>query len=1262
LEGNGVKPAAPGKPAWKLSASSITVSWEEVAMAESYHLYYGTSPALPKKAAYSGGETTLDISDFVNGTAYYAWVCAENERGSSPFSEAGIITPVLPAAEPVVPGGDRSITVSWEPVSLAASYNLYYAESNTPPTSPWQSGITETAPVTITGLVNETAYYVWIESVNAGGTTMSNAVYVATSPLPEPGEPVLQGGNGSITVSWEPVPLADFYNVYYSTDLNSKGNPYLSGVTEPAPVTITGLANDTVYYVWVEAVNTGGTKMSAAKSLALVLSAPVPVITQTKGSVAVSWEKIEYADSYNVYCGTNQNVTGSPYRSGLIETSVTITGLSNGTNYYLWVEAVNTGGTTMSMVKSVTTLVLPAPVPVVTLGEGSITVSWGKIELADSYNLYYSTDQNAKGSPYRSGVTGTAPVTITGLVNGTTYYVWVEAVNVGGTKMSAVKGVTTMAAPVPAVMPGKSSITVSWEKIEYADSYNVYYAGSETLPGSPHQSGVTETSVTITGLANGSAYYVWVEAVNTGGSRMSAAKSVTTLALPAPVPVVTPEVGGGITVSWAPVALADSYNLYYSLGQTRPVSPYQSHITGTTPVTITGLAKDTTYYVWVEAVNTGGTTMSEAISGKSGGTVLSGHDYTVNSEPAFTKAINAIKASSTTGNYRITLTGSITAGNVSFSASPGKEKTITIQGDTIPRTITNTGNADLFTITTGVTLVLGNNIKLDGNGKLYSVVRVNEGNLVMKAGSVMSGAKTDAVYASNGTFTMEGGMISGNTGSSGGGVYFSGGDFRMSGGTISGNTGSSGGGVYFSGGDYKMSGGTISGNTAYSGGGVYVHYGDFRMSGGTISGNTDRGGVFLAGGTFTMESGVISGNTDGGVYVSSGDLRMSGGTISGNTDRGGVFLAGGTFTMEGGEISENTASSSSSGGVYVSGGTFTMKNGKISENTASSSFSGGGVYVASGGTFTMEGGEISENTASSSSSGGGVHIAGGTFTMEDGEINGNRNSSLGGGVYIRSGTFTMKKGKISENTASSGGGVYVAGGTFTMDGGGVSKNTASSSSSGGGVYISGGIFTMKNGEISENTASFGGGVHVVGGTFTMDGGGVSKNTASEYGGGVYFSYGTFTMSSGTINGNTAHFGGGVYINREFRMAGGTISGNTASSDGGGVYAASGIFTMSSGTISGNTASSDGGGVYAGGGTFTMSSGTISGNTASSGKGGGVYVPIGSFVKTGGGTIDATNSAVSGRVVYVSSDKQRNTTAGSSVNMNSNISGSAGGWE
>jgi parallel beta-helix repeat protein len=379
----------------------------------------------------------------------------------------------------------------------------------------------------------------------------------------------------------------------------------------------------------------------------------------------------------------------------------------------------------------------------------------------------------------------------------------------------------------------------------------------------------------------------------------------------------------------------------------------------------------------------------------------------------------------------------------------------------------------LFTINGGRTLTLGSEndivptpIIIDGGSKnalspitaTAALITVN-GQLFMYDGVTLQNNKNTeseggGVYVFCGTFTMNGGIISGNESNAyGGGVYVWGqpgslATFFMKKGTISGNTVSNnGGGVCVQdNGQFEMTGGTIGGTkpedkniAGYNGGGVFVTYGStFTMynENTMICGNEAKapngggGGVYLFGGTFTMYNGIINGNNaleGGGVYV----LSASGYT--------------GNFTMEGGIIGttdpyENGNTAQNGGGVYMSangpyGAIFTMeKNARISGNTASEC--GGGVYVNNIGTFNMEGGTINGNTATTAN-GGGVFVGGGTFTMSDGTIGGGNTASNGGGVFVEGGTFTMKSGTISGNYASSkgGGGVCVLEGTFQMAGG-----------------------------------------------------------------------------------------------------------------------------------------------------------------------------------------------------------------------------------
>ncbi len=240
-----------------------------------------------------------------------------------------------------------------------------------------------------------------------------------------------------------------------------------------------------------------------------------------------------------------------------------------------------------------------------------------------------------------------------------------------------------------------------------------------------------------------------------------------------------------------------------------------------------------------------------------------------------------------------------------------------------------------------------------------------------------------------------------------------------------------GGGVFIeTNGSFTMNGGTISGNTAPDGGGVYNN-GTFTMEGGTIAGNTapDGGGVYNNE-IFTMEGGTISGNNadySGGVYNNNGTFTMNGGTIEGNNADllgGGVYNYG-TFTMNEGTISGNNADSY--GGGVLNGGTFTMEGGTISGNFAF--YSGGGVMNHK--TFTMNGGTISGNNADY---GGGVDNYG-TFIMNGGTISGNK-AYYGGGVHNNE-FFKMIEGAIKDNKASIKGSGVISENPFVKEGGNI---------------------------------------------------------------------------------------------------------------------------------------------------------------------------------------------------------------------------------
>jgi hypothetical protein len=160
--------------------------------------------------------------------------------------------------------GDSQVTVSWNMVSGASSYNLYYSTS--PVVSklngPKIAGVT--SPYIKGSLSNGTPYYFIVTALNGDNESVASAQVSATPSIPVPPAPEgvsAVAGNGQATISWNAVNGATSYNIYYSTSpgVTRQNGAKIAGVTSPY---IKGsLTNGTPYYFVVTSVN--GTVESA---------------------------------------------------------------------------------------------------------------------------------------------------------------------------------------------------------------------------------------------------------------------------------------------------------------------------------------------------------------------------------------------------------------------------------------------------------------------------------------------------------------------------------------------------------------------------------------------------------------------------------------------------------------------------------------------------------------------------------------------------------------------------------------------------------------------------------------------------------------------------------------------------------------------------------------------------------------------------------------------------------------------------------------
>ena len=157
--------------------------------------------------------------------------------------------------------------------------------------------------------------------------------------------------------------------------------------------------------------------------------------------------------------------------------------------------------------------------------------------------------------------------------------------------------------------PGNESLTVTWDAVEEAEEYRVWFSSANDLSTAEEfldDADNTDTQCTITGLYNGLTYYVWVQAVNTALTSDYSDPGNTALAFAAPAITSITERDRRLIVTWDPVAGAETYEVFYGTGDNVDDAAVFDDADNTdTTCTITGLTNSTVYNIWVRPVNPG---------------------------------------------------------------------------------------------------------------------------------------------------------------------------------------------------------------------------------------------------------------------------------------------------------------------------------------------------------------------------------------------------------------------------------------------------------------------------------------------------------------------------------------------------------------------------------------------------------------------------------------------------------------------------------
>ena len=360
-----------------------------------------------------------------------------------------------------------------------------------------------------------------------------------------------------------------------------------------------------------------------------------PIATAGPGSVALSWSPTVSAVSPVTDYVARYRILDDPwvtFNDGQsIATTMTVTGLENGTEYEFQIAPVTKAGTgawsepvyaTPRTTPNAPRTVIIHPRDRHVVVSFSVPTSNGGAGLT-GYTVEYKTAAAATWATVPvTGLIRNVPVT--GLANGTAYDFRVAAVNDAGTGAWGTQtGIPAIPVPSPpdtvsavTVTPDDAQAVLTWNAPASPDTaitdYLVDYKTSASSTWTPVKDGITAaTGATVTGLTNGTAYDFRVtadSAVGPGG--ISATVTATPRTVPdAPTAVLTGYSNAAVTLTWtAPTGNGgnpvNGYRVRYRDTGTGVWQTFAT-VTGLT-ATVTGLTNGTAYDFTVNARNDAG--------------------------------------------------------------------------------------------------------------------------------------------------------------------------------------------------------------------------------------------------------------------------------------------------------------------------------------------------------------------------------------------------------------------------------------------------------------------------------------------------------------------------------------------------------------------------------------------------------------------------------------------------------------------------------
>lgn len=662
-------PDAPRAEITTVGERQVTLQWAPVKGAAAYHVYWNTSGNVSTRDKKLEGVTSPFVHEQLRkGETYFYLVTAVNEGGevaAAPLQAT--LRPDIPGL-PSVLGGNKQITLSWQAVSGAVAYRIYWNTKGDVATADAHLDVS-TSSVVHTGVANGGVYFYRIAALNAGG---ESPLSTETKVTLAPDAPVIaapMGADKQVTLAWEPVAGATGYNIYWNTTgaVISKDQKITAATS---PFVHRNLSNGLTYHYQIAAVNAGGETSALPVHVTLIPDAPgIGAAAAADKKTTLQWNAVPGATAYTLYWNTTGRVSENDARLDAPKAPLSHTGLANGGSYYYRISARNEAGASPLSQEFSVTLAPDAPVLQSAQGGDRIArLHWTPMFGATGYRVYWNTTGNVTTKDAQLTSTEAALVH-TALVRGMTYYHRIAAVNGGGEAVAPEFSVTLApdATTLSNLKGADKQIALAWKTASGATEYHIYWNTTGNVSTKDAVLKTSAASFLHAKISNGAKYFYRIAASNAGGESELSPEVSLTLAPDAPVIAVTNGEDKRITLGWTAVPGAVSYTIYWKVAAAG--TEFSKVPDAVSPYIFRGLTNNTKYAYKVTAVNAGG----EGFASEQ--RVVTPHNYRLSGlfpDPALQQCING-EAAISGWMYGDEVTGILVCNELSISNLAGVE-------------------------------------------------------------------------------------------------------------------------------------------------------------------------------------------------------------------------------------------------------------------------------------------------------------------------------------------------------------------------------------------------------------------------------------------------------------------------------------------------------------------------------------------------------------------------------------------------------------